>query len=447
MNVLVNQSGRACIADFGLSTIQTNRTLGFTNTTAASSGRTNRWASPELLEDDSRHTCASDIWAFGCVCYEVRLQMPSGSRASTAFQVLTRLLPFHECSTDVQIVRKLIRGDLPARPGNATLDPVDIIDDEMWKLINQCWLFEAADRPSCQDIIQRLEARPSVGKRPDGQDYFSREIQQFQYAMGKDSSAMIDLDQVQEILEEVYPTESLTPTPSTPSPPDPSPNQDTFSASPIALRHCDAVESTASTPTERPKYLANMHGHESWESEEDQIIPDDGLNIHDHRKDTSVGSPVGNGITIEDTSSVPSALAQQRSAHYSGRQASTHPQDLLPFTSIDTPPPIDVEGYNPSVYNIRPKFGRYFIIKSRTEEHIYKSLRHEIWSASDSGNKRLDVAFKESHGRGPICLFFRLEDKYAFHSLMCPTNLWNLQRLFLWYGPHDYAGMYLACQT
>ena len=49
---------------------------------------------------------------------------------------------------------------------------------------------------------------------------------------------------------------------------------------------------------------------------------------------------------------------------------------------------------------------RYFVIKSYTEDDVHKSLKYEIWSSTDPGNKRLDKAFKETAGRGPIYLFF-----------------------------------------
>jgi serine/threonine protein kinase len=71
MNVLVDNSERARITDFGLSMFRPNNTSGLTLTTD-SGGRTDRWASPELLEENAVPTRASDIWAFGCVCYEVR---------------------------------------------------------------------------------------------------------------------------------------------------------------------------------------------------------------------------------------------------------------------------------------------------------------------------------------------------------------------------------------
>ncbi|TDL24957.1 YTH-domain-containing protein [Rickenella mellea] len=73
---------------------------------------------------------------------------------------------------------------------------------------------------------------------------------------------------------------------------------------------------------------------------------------------------------------------------------------------IDIPTLIATKGYNPVEFDIRPAFARYFVIKSYTEDDVHKSLKYEIWSSTDPGNKRLDKAFKETAGRGPIYLFF-----------------------------------------
>ncbi|KAF8517600.1 YTH-domain-containing protein [Hysterangium stoloniferum] len=75
-------------------------------------------------------------------------------------------------------------------------------------------------------------------------------------------------------------------------------------------------------------------------------------------------------------------------------------------TPIDIPSLIATKGYNPTNFEIRPNFARYFVIKSYTEDDVHKSLKYEIWSSTDPGNKRLDKAFKECNGRGPIYLFF-----------------------------------------
>ncbi|TFK42365.1 YT521-B-like domain-containing protein [Crucibulum laeve] len=75
-------------------------------------------------------------------------------------------------------------------------------------------------------------------------------------------------------------------------------------------------------------------------------------------------------------------------------------------TPIDVPTLIATKGYNPANFDVRPPFARYFVIKSYTEDDVHKSLKYEIWSSTDPGNKRLDKAFKETAGRGPIYLFF-----------------------------------------
>ncbi|KIK93796.1 hypothetical protein PAXRUDRAFT_828613 [Paxillus rubicundulus Ve08.2h10] len=89
-------------------------------------------------------------------------------------------------------------------------------------------------------------------------------------------------------------------------------------------------------------------------------------------------------------------------------QGDNNPQPLAGFLSspVDLPTLIATKGYNPPNFDIRPQFARYFVIKSYTEDDVHKSLKYEIWSSTDPGNKRLDKAFKECAGRGPIYLFF-----------------------------------------
>ena len=64
---------RACIADFGLSTM-TDSGCATTMNGSTMIG-TLRWFVPELFPDalvSRRHTFATDIYAFALVCYEVR---------------------------------------------------------------------------------------------------------------------------------------------------------------------------------------------------------------------------------------------------------------------------------------------------------------------------------------------------------------------------------------
>ncbi|KAB5596246.1 YTH domain family protein 1 [Ceratobasidium theobromae] len=104
---------------------------------------------------------------------------------------------------------------------------------------------------------------------------------------------------------------------------------------------------------------------------------------------TAVG---GSGQALSSTSAIGSG------------NGGTSPGGYL--SPVDIPSLIVAKGYNPATFDIRPQFARYFVIKSYTEDDVHKSLKYEIWSSTDPGNKRLDKAFKECGGRGPIYLFF-----------------------------------------
>jgi len=88
-NILINRDRRACIADFGLSTITGVATAAGASRASLVSvdslmsftgGGTRRWMSPELLDperlgmpesEDNRPTRQSDCYALGMVIYEV----------------------------------------------------------------------------------------------------------------------------------------------------------------------------------------------------------------------------------------------------------------------------------------------------------------------------------------------------------------------------------------
>ncbi|KAJ3571924.1 hypothetical protein NP233_g3440 [Leucocoprinus birnbaumii] len=165
LNILINALGRACIADFGLSVIKSNKTFGFTVTTCVPMGRTNRWAAPELLEDGFSATQASDVWAFGCVCYEI----------------LTQLRPFNDCSLDIHVVRKLIRGDLPA--------PLDDVDIGMRTLIAK--------------LLSVQSPETMQGSPTDGHG--------FQKAMTQSSLAAVNLIEMWKVFHEQGLVESVKP--------------------------------------------------------------------------------------------------------------------------------------------------------------------------------------------------------------------------------------------
>lgn len=70
-NTLVDLSGNAMLCDFGLARLLEDEPSGLTTTSR--SKYTLFYASPELLNEDARHTLKSDVWAWGCLFLGVGL--------------------------------------------------------------------------------------------------------------------------------------------------------------------------------------------------------------------------------------------------------------------------------------------------------------------------------------------------------------------------------------
>lgn len=98
----------------------------------------------------------------------------------------------------------------------------------------------------------------------------------------------------------------------------------------------------------------------------------------------------------------------------------------LPSEDVDVIALAKSKGLNPASFDCQPAQARFFVIKSYTvskdevdfadgkEEDVQKSLKHEIWSSTVLGNKRLDTAFRESADQMPIYLFFSVNGSRHF---------------------------------
>lgn len=79
-NILVTASHRACLADFGLSSVVDSQGLKTPSLSSGGpEGGTVRFQAPELIDPDivGLRSQASDIYAFALVCYEVCLSYNS----------------------------------------------------------------------------------------------------------------------------------------------------------------------------------------------------------------------------------------------------------------------------------------------------------------------------------------------------------------------------------
>ncbi|KAF9649121.1 kinase-like protein [Thelephora ganbajun] len=141
-NILINKDRRACIADFGLTTI----TGVVTRAAAGSSQASLRWMSPELLDperfgipqsEDNRPTRQSDCYALGMVVYEV----------------LCGHHPYVEIQSDILVIDAVLEGIRPEEPEGATRLG---FTKKLWMILESCWLEDRSARPSVEGILPGL---------------------------------------------------------------------------------------------------------------------------------------------------------------------------------------------------------------------------------------------------------------------------------------------------
>jgi len=137
-NILINNSGWACLTDFGLSSIAS---LSCTESSAHGPYGSSRWTAPELLRIIESKldppSKKSDIYAFAMVTIEV----------------FTGLIPFNSCKADPAVMFKLTKGERPPRPAQAAKLG---LTDGLWELIQSAWAEDAQQRPPVEKIIDFL---------------------------------------------------------------------------------------------------------------------------------------------------------------------------------------------------------------------------------------------------------------------------------------------------
>ena len=146
-NILIDETGCARLADFGLLTIISDPE-SFLSSSSYTQGGTVRWISPERIVPqefelkDGRPTESSDCYSLGMVIYETISGNP----------------PFHE-HRDITVSVKVLKGEHPPRGAGFT--------EGLWKMLEMCWAFQPNNRPSIKDVLQRLELVPIPLETPN----------------------------------------------------------------------------------------------------------------------------------------------------------------------------------------------------------------------------------------------------------------------------------------
>ena len=139
-NVLINNSGHACLTDFSLLTIASDRSIF---TSSCVQGGTLQWMSPELIDPggfgltEIRPTKESDCYALGMVIYEV----------------LSGQIPFTPYKAP-SVIHKVLDGERPERSqGKGGV----LFPDDLWGTLELCWKHRPGDRINAKVVLRCLE--------------------------------------------------------------------------------------------------------------------------------------------------------------------------------------------------------------------------------------------------------------------------------------------------
>jgi len=136
-NVLIDDSGRACLCDFGIASVTIVGTMGSTRP----SNGTIRWMAPEVfdLEEDDASQNSHKPTTFS---------LPKLNN----YQVFSGKIPFAPFKTEQAVMMRIIRGMRPERPDNS----LEIgLTDKIWEIVVDSWQEEPEKRPDAQ-LISRL---------------------------------------------------------------------------------------------------------------------------------------------------------------------------------------------------------------------------------------------------------------------------------------------------
>ncbi|KAF9781215.1 kinase-like domain-containing protein [Thelephora terrestris] len=142
-NILITNETppRACLADFGISTLAPS-TSGVTATDNA--GGTFLYMAPELIapstigSSSARPTKPADIYALGMVILEV----------------LTGALPFSEKGwVTTEVTYRVVSGERPTKPDDA--EQIGF-GGRTWELVEECWVQQPTRRPKIEQVLAHL---------------------------------------------------------------------------------------------------------------------------------------------------------------------------------------------------------------------------------------------------------------------------------------------------
>ncbi|KAJ6536274.1 kinase-like domain-containing protein [Mycena capillaripes] len=151
INVLVENSGKTLLCDFGLARLKADAaTRTFVHVDVPQIVGSRNWMAPEILKG-SPYRVTSDVYAFGMTLYELYTD-----------ETPLFTIPYAELSDLV-----VHHGVRPERPDHGE---GRAIQDELWELAEQCWVADPHKRPTATQlhdtVMQMIPNIPQPGLAP-----------------------------------------------------------------------------------------------------------------------------------------------------------------------------------------------------------------------------------------------------------------------------------------
>ncbi|KNZ77594.1 Putative serine/threonine-protein kinase/receptor R831 [Termitomyces sp. J132] len=91
-------------------------------------------------------------------------------RACLGDFIFTGRLPFYEISNQATIMLSIMQGQTPSRPRDDDAAWLKHgLNEHLWSLLEDCWLFQSPQRPDMTDVISRLNIQSPIDSRPGGE--------------------------------------------------------------------------------------------------------------------------------------------------------------------------------------------------------------------------------------------------------------------------------------
>lgn len=132
-NVLVSDSNRAMLCDFGNSVTLADDPTGLTTPNVGQG--TTRWIAPEVLLGEPA-TAKADVYSFGIL----------------ALEIMSDKLPYYKLQVHAAVILAKARGKVPSRESYPELPAMD----PFWPLLMQCWDSDADARPGMDKVHSTL---------------------------------------------------------------------------------------------------------------------------------------------------------------------------------------------------------------------------------------------------------------------------------------------------